>query len=48
MFLAENGIEMDPDDEAAYELVMAVASGSIDAVAEIASALASFATDLSD
>ena len=39
VFCAKNGIELDPDDDAAYDLMVAVASGEIDAVAEIADAL---------
>ena len=33
VFLAKNGVELDPDDDAAYDLVIAVASGEIDDVA---------------
>ncbi len=43
VFLSKNGITLEPSDDAAYELVMAVACGSIDDVGEIAAALASFA-----
>jgi death on curing protein len=43
VFCAKNGIELDPDDEAAFELVMAVAPGDIDDVDEIARVLATFA-----
>ena len=43
VFLAKNGIVLDPDDDAAYEFVIAVADGSIDDVGEIAAVLASFA-----
>src|SRR3954454_11959286 len=32
VFLANNGIALDPDDDAAYGLVIAVASGSLDDV----------------
>ncbi len=39
VFCAKNGIELDPDDDAAYDFMVAVASGEIDAVAEIADAL---------
>jgi len=45
VFLAKNGVELDPDDDAAYDLVIAVASGEIDDVAAIATALRAFATD---
>jgi death-on-curing protein len=48
VFLAKNGIELDPDDDAAYRLVVAVADGSIDDVGEIAAILASFAASPSD
>jgi death on curing protein len=43
VFCAKNGVELDADDDAAYELVTGVASGSIDEVGEIAAILASFA-----
>jgi death on curing protein len=43
VFLAKNGVVLDPDDDAAYELVVVVAAGTIDDVEEIARALASFA-----
>ena len=42
VFLAKNGVELDPDDDAAYALVVAVAAGEIDEVGEIAAALASW------
>jgi death on curing protein len=42
VFCAKNGIELDPDDDAAYDLVVAVASGERDDVAEIAAILESF------
>ena len=42
MFLAKNGVEIDPDDDAAYDLVIAVAAGEIDDVSEIAAALSSW------
>ncbi len=45
VFLAKNGVDLDPDDDAAYALVIAVASGEIDDVAAIATALRAFATD---
>jgi len=44
VFLAKNGVELDPDDDAAYELVVAVAAGEIDEVGEIAAALESWGT----
>jgi death on curing protein len=42
VFLAKNDVELDPEDDAAYDLVVAVASGGIDDVGKIAAALASF------
>ena len=42
VFLAKNEIGLDPDDDAAYDLVIAVAAGEIDDVGEIAAVLASF------
>jgi death-on-curing protein len=44
VFCAKNGVELDPDDDAAYELVVAVAAGELDDVGEIARALSSFAS----
>jgi death on curing protein len=43
VFCAKNGIELDPDEDAAYDLVVAVAAGALDDVAGIAAALQSFA-----
>jgi death-on-curing protein len=43
VFGAKNGIELDPDDDAAYELVVAVAAGSLDEVGAIAEVLRPFA-----
>jgi death-on-curing protein len=43
VFCAKNGVELDANDDAAYELATGVASGSIDDVGEIATILASFA-----
>jgi death-on-curing protein len=43
VFCAKNGVELDADDDAAYQLVTSVASGSIDEVGEIATILAAFA-----
>lgn len=43
VFCAKNGVELDADDDAAYELVVAVASGAHDEIHEIADVLASFA-----
>ena len=40
--LAKNEIVLDPGDDAAYDLVVAVAAGEIDDVAEIGQTLASF------
>ena len=42
VFCAKNGVELDPDDDAAYDLVIAVASGSLDEVEKIARILGSF------
>jgi death on curing protein len=42
VLLAKNGIELDPDDAQAFELVMAVAAGEVSDVGEIAEALASW------
>jgi death-on-curing protein len=42
VFLAKNGVELDPDDDAAYDLVVAVAAGEVDDVAEIAATLRSW------
>ena len=39
VFCAKNGVELDPDDDVAYDLVVAVASGEVDDVAAIAEAL---------
>ena len=43
VFLAKNGVELDPDDDDAFALVVGVASGEISDVAEIASTLGSWA-----
>ena len=42
VFSAKNGVELDPDDDAAYDLVVAVAAGELDDVQAIAQALAAF------
>ena len=42
VFCAKNGVELDPDDDAAYDLVVSVASGALDDVGEIAEILGSF------
>jgi death-on-curing protein len=39
VFCAKNGVELDPGDDIAYDLVVAVATGAIDDVAPIAEAL---------
>ena len=39
VFCAKNGVELDPDDDVAYDLVVSVAAGEIDDVGEIARAL---------
>lgn len=43
VFCAKNGVELDPPDDAAYDLVIAVASGALDDVGVIADRLASLA-----
>ena len=42
VFLAKNGVILDPEDDAAYDLVVAVAAGEIDDVSEIARVLETF------
>jgi death-on-curing protein len=42
VFCAKNGVELDPDDDDAYALVVGVATGEVSEVAEIAKALASW------
>ena len=42
VFCAKNGVELDPDDDGAYDLVVAVAAGSLDDVDEIGRVLESF------
>ena len=39
VFCAKNGVELDPHDDVAYDLVVAVAAGEVDDVAVIADAL---------
>ncbi len=39
VFCAKNGVTLDPDDDAAYNLVVAVASGELEDVEAIAAAL---------
>ena len=43
VLLAKNGIELDAGDDPAYDLVVAVAAGSLDDTGEIARILESFA-----
>ena len=43
VFCAKNRVELDPDDDAAYDLVVAVAEGSLEEVEDIAQRLAAFA-----
>ena len=43
VFCAKNDAELDPADDDAYDLVVAVAAGAIDDVGEIAVVLAAFA-----
>jgi prophage maintenance system killer protein len=40
VFCARNGIELDPSDDDAYALVISVAAGELDDVAEVACVLA--------
>ena len=47
VFLAKNGIVLDPDDDAAYEFVVAVAAGELDDVTQSAAVLSSFAGEKS-
>jgi len=42
VFLAKNEVGLDPDDDAAYDFVVAVAAGEIDDVGQIAAALSSW------
>jgi death-on-curing protein len=42
VFCAKNGVELDPDDDDAYALVVGVAAGEIDDVATIAARLATY------
>ena len=42
VFLAKNGVDLDPDDDAAHAFVIAVAAGEIDYVDEIAAVLVSW------
>jgi death-on-curing protein len=42
VLLAKNGVELDPDDDTAYDFVIAVAAGRIDDVGEIAKTLSSW------
>lgn len=43
VFCAKNGVELDPADDAAYDLVVSVAAGELEDLGEIASELKSFA-----
>lgn len=42
VFLAKNDVELDPGDDEAFALVMAIASGELDELDAIAAALAGF------
>jgi death on curing protein len=44
VFCAKNGVELDPVDDDAYDLVVGVAAGAIDDVGEIARTLATWVT----
>jgi len=46
VFCARNGVELDPADDDAYHLVLAVASGSLDEIEGIAKIFTSFAGGL--
>ena len=48
VFLAKNGVVLDPSDEAAYDFVIAVAAGEIDDVGQIAAALSSWQAGSTD
>jgi death-on-curing protein len=43
VFLAKNGVELDPPDDDAYDLVVAVAAGDVEDLADIAERLAAWA-----
>ena len=43
VFLAKNDVVLDPGDDEAYDLVVAVAAGRIDDVSDIAASLTAFA-----
>jgi death-on-curing protein len=43
VFCAKNGVDLDPTDDDAYDLVIAVASGEVSELAEIADALSRWA-----
>lgn len=43
VFCARNGVDLDPDDDEAYRLVMSIAAGELDDVAAIAKVLSTFA-----
>jgi len=45
VFLAKNGVVLDPHDDAAYDLVVQVASGCVDDVEPIAATLATFVAE---
>ena len=45
VFLAKNGVELSPDDDAAYDLVVAVADGTLDDVEAIPAVLRTFIAD---
>ena len=42
VFCAKNGVELDPSDDDAYDLVVGIAGGEIDDIAAIAAALEAF------
>jgi death-on-curing protein len=43
VFCAKNGVELEPEDDPAYDVVIAVASGELEDVEQIAATLRSFA-----
>ena len=48
VFSAKNGVTLDPEDDAAYDLVVAVAAGDLEDVDAIAASLGAFVGDQRD
>jgi death on curing protein len=48
VFCARNGVELDPVDDEAYQLVMSIAAGEMEDVGEIAKVLGTFASGSQD